>query len=304
MTFQSMTGYGSAQIESGGWQLSIECRSVNHRSLEPRFFVGDAQWRWLEPVAMESVKQSVRRGRVDVRVDAVAKSDGHVAEAGMIDAGLFREVCRELAELTQENGLSGGVELRDVLVFRSRFERHKNEKIEKSGDYDEAAVLALQAAVEQFVESRILEGSGIRADLCAHLDRIERGLSQILDCVVTDADAYNQRLVQRLQDAASRFELGELDEQRVAQELVFYADRSDISEELQRASSHVIKLRGLMRVEEIGEPRGKKIDFYLQELFRETNTMGSKSNSAVLTDEVIDIKSSIEKMREQAANVE
>ncbi len=304
MTFQSMTGYGSAQVESGGWQLSIECRGVNHRSLEPRFFVGDAQWRWLETVAVQAVKQAVCRGRVDVRIDAVAKSSGQAAESALIDPELFGAVCRELSELADENGLSGGVALRDVLVFRSRFERQKSEKIEKEGEYDEAVVAALQAAVEQFVESRIIEGSGIRADLYAHLERIERGLGQIRDCVTTEANAYNQRLVQRLQEAASRFELGELDEQRIAQELVFYADRSDISEELQRAGSHVIKLRGLIRPEKIGEPRGKKIDFYLQELFREANTMGSKSNSAVLTDRVIDIKSSIEKMREQAANVE
>lgn len=305
MTFQSMTGYGSAQVESGGWHLSIECRSVNHRSLEPRFFVGDARWRWLEAVAVDVVKQSVRRGRVDVRIDAVAKRDGQALEAGMIDAGLFRAVCRELEALAQENGLSGGVELRDVLVFRSRFERQKSENdLEKAGEYDEAVVAALRTAVEQFVESRILEGSGICADLCGYLERIERGLGDIRDCIANETDAYNQRLVLRVQDAASRFALGELDEQRVAQELVFYADRSDISEELQRAGSHVIKLRGLMLPEKIGEPRGKKIDFYLQELFREANTMGSKSNSAVLTDRVIDIKSSIEKMREQAANVE
>lgn len=304
MTFQSMTGYGSAQVESGGWRLSIECRSVNHRSLEARFFVSDGKWRWLEPVAVDIVRRHVRRGRVDVRVEVVAAADGsgQGSEASLIDPERFGAVCRELGELAAKNGLPG-VELRDVLVFRSRFERQDQES-EKVGEGDEAVIAAVSAAVEQLVASRKIEGEGISADLLGHLDRIENGLSVIYAQSLMDEESFQLRMMQRLQEALERFEVGEVDEQRLLQELVIYADRSDISEELQRAGSHVKKLRGLIAAETSGEPRGKKIDFYLQELFREANTMGSKSGSSDLTDRVIDIKSSIEKMREQAANVE
>ncbi|MBA2661461.1 MAG: YicC family protein [Bradymonadaceae bacterium] len=303
MAFQSMTGYGSAQAHSGDWQILVECRSVNHRSLEVRVFIGGGEGRWLEPPAIEAIKASVRRGRVDVRIDLSSSVGAELASAALIDATRFGAVCRELTDLAHKNGLAEPLSMGDLLVYRSCFE-HALERKQGACDFDASFVAALEEAVAKLVESRLIEGRGINADLVGHLDAIDEGIATIADRRCDEAEQFRGRLEERLREAAARFRLEGLDEARLAQELVFYADRSDISEELQRASSHVEKLRGLLNPASSGEPRGKKIDFYLQELNREANTIGSKSNATRLTDSVIDIKSAIEKMREQTANVE
>lgn len=302
MTLTSMTGFGSAQARSGRWQIRVECRSVNHRSLETRVYV-PAQCRWIEPVVLERVRDYAQRGRLDVRIELSDAPDSPDAPIELVDEARFARVCHQLDALARTNGLATPLSMRDVLSFSRHFELTGDEATLED---DATLVETIDEALGALAQSRMQEGEGIAADFHRHLDAIEGFVARIEAILPGEQDAFRGRLEERLREVLERHAIEGLEEARLVQELVFYADRSDIAEELQRAGSHLGKLRSLLDPPPEGtrEPRGKKIDFYLQELFRETNTMGSKSNSAALTDLVIEIKSRIEKMREQAANVE
>ncbi|WP_230467178.1 YicC/YloC family endoribonuclease [Lujinxingia vulgaris] len=294
----SMTGFGAAQLELHGRSVRVECKSVNHRTLEVRVHAA-RELRWLEPHVLRAARARLGRGRVDVRLElgaAVERQGGFDA----IDAARFDEVAGRLRELSEASLGSGTVTLSDVLAYRSHFERDDAER------FDESALDALLPAVEQALDrlqaARRSEGAGIDDDLRGHLRDLGARIEQVDALDEDERPAYRSRIETRLRQAVSDFGVGQLDEERLAQELAYVAERGDISEELQRARSHVERLGQVL--DEAGEDGvGKKIDFYLQELIREVNTMGSKGHLAAQSDLVVEMKSIIEKMREQSANV-
>lgn len=299
MTIRSMTGYATTSAQAQGWVVSVEARSVNHRGLDMRLSV-PRECSWLEAKITELVRNRMHRGRVQVRVDLDLDDAAEDVEVSYIDEARFGAVCHELRELSKATA-TGPMTLRDVLEFRHVFE---NKSVAEISEDNAALMPAVESAIEGLIASREREGDGIADDLAGHLDSLSANLGRLEEVLPQEMQAFRARLKERVAEAVADFGAGDIDDEKLAQELAYYADKADVSEELQRAKSHVEKLRGILSGEGGDEGVGKTIDFYLQELIRETNTMGSKSSSAKGTDIVIAMKSTVERMREQAANIE
>ncbi len=299
MPISSMTGYSTASEQADGWLVSVEARSVNHRGLDTRLSV-PRECAWLEPTIAELVRGRLHRGRVQLSVTLDLDADADEVDVNYIDEARFMAVCHELRELSNMTA-TGPLTLGDALEFRDIFEKKTVAEIEE----DNPAVLrAVEAALDGLVDSRRQEGRGIAEDLRGHLDSLSGHIEELRGLLPDEAQSFRGRLKERVEQAVEDFGVGEIDDERLAQELAYYADKSDVSEEVQRALSHIDKLASIVEGEHTEDAVGKTIDFYLQELIRETNTMGSKSNSARATDLVIAMKATVEKMREQAANIE
>lgn len=292
----SMTGYGAAGGTFDDLVVSVTVRGVNHKGLDLRVRAPEG-WVWFDKAVREACRSRLHRGRVEVKVEA--RQD--TLSGTVVNEPRFTKIVRELEHLVGHHGLSGGVSLSDVFAFEGVFETSDDE------DLDESLRLGIVElaidALDEFVAAREVEGRVLCDEVEELLDSIDVELDLISGLEGPEMEAFRGRLRGRLSEAISQFSVQEIDEERMAQELVIYADRSDVSEELQRASSHVAKLQDLV-AEVSEEPKGKAIDFYLQELMREANTLGAKTPSTEVTNAVIRVKTAVEKLREQAANIE
>ncbi len=294
---RSMTGFGDARGTVQGWKVAVQCRSVNHRGLDVRAHL-PRPWASLESDVLSLVKERVARGRVEIRLD-VEPEDGS-AHARRIDPEQFASIASGLRRLVRENDLETSVRVADILSFESVYQSRDVSEVD-----DKTAILAvIEEATDKLVASRSVEGARLHETMHELVDSIETELEFIENEIEPDLEAYRGRLEERMREALATFEIDEIDEDRILQEVAYYADKSDVSEELQRALSHIAELRRILDDGQVGEARGKKIDFYLQEMIREANTTGSKTGSAEITNAVIRMKSAVEKMREQAANIE
>ena len=289
----SMTGYGSAKGSVEGQEITVELKSVNNRYLDcsvrlPRNFL------FAEDTVKQAVSADVSRGKVDVFVSAQASQDsGTVVSVNEELARGYRDAVAHIAEtLGLESGLNAFSLARfpDVLTVERR---------ELDKDKAAAALSEITAkAVEEFNAMREREGERLRRDMLGKLETIEG-----LVCVVEERSPqtvkeYRERLEARLRDIlADR----SLDEQRVITEAAIFADRTAVDEETVRLRSHIAQFRTML---EEGSPIGRKMDFLVQEFNRESNTIGSKCSDASLAKVVVDLKSEIEKIREQLQNVE
>jgi uncharacterized protein (TIGR00255 family) len=299
MTIRSMTGYATASAQADGWVVSVEAKSVNHRGLDMRVSV-PRECSWLEPQVAARIRERLERGRVQLSVTLDFDGSARGGEVTYIDESRFMALCRELRELSKASA-TGPLQLRDVLAFRDLLENDSAAQIDRDNPALERAV---GEALDGLVDSRRSEGRGIARDLQSHLDTLAADLDALIELLPAEMEAFRGRLKERVEQAVADFGAGDVDDEKLAHELAFYADKADVSEELQRARSHIDTLGDLVADQDDEEAVGKTIDFYLQELIRETNTLGSKSSSAAGTDLVISMKATVEKMREQAANIE
>jgi uncharacterized protein (TIGR00255 family) len=290
----SMTGYGAAGAEGPDLRASVSVRSLNHRFLELSLRVSRSL-QALEAEIKEIVQSRVRRGRVDLSVQASlpeAATTAVVASRPLV-AGLVAT----LRHIQTEHGLEGGVTVSDVARFPGALEA-----VETGVVLDEPQrkhVLGLvQEALDALVAMRRAEGGRLQPDLERALDAIQESAGRIEALSAASREARRQQLLERLRELVS--ELG-LDEPRLYQEVVRAVERHDVSEELQRLRSHVSLARELLRGP---QPSGKRLDFVAQELMREANTVGSKVADAELAREVVALKAEVEKLREQVQNVE
>jgi uncharacterized protein (TIGR00255 family) len=286
----SMTGYGSAKGSVEGQEITVELKSVNNRYLDcsvrlPRNFL------FAEDTVKQAVSAGVSRGKVDVFVSAQASQDsGTVVSVNEELARGYRDAVSRIAEtLGLESGLNAFSLARfpDVLTVERR---------ELDKDKAAAALSEITAkAVEEFNAMREREGERLRRDMLGKLETIEGLVSVVEEQTVKE---YRERLEARLRDIlADR----SLDEQRVITEAAIFADRTAVDEETVRLRSHIAQFRTML---EEGSPIGRKMDFLVQEFNRESNTIGSKCSDASLAKVVVDLKSEIEKIREQLQNVE
>lgn len=296
---RSMTGYGSSQTNVDGWRLDVTCRSVNHKSLSVRVQPPE-ELCWVEPEVVRRIRERVARGRVEVKIGLEPGADGTRIDFEAIDEKRFSVVARELKRLAVDHGLYSPVSMEAMWEYRPFFERSAGKVLSEERGDDILPVV--DEAIDEMVQSRVTEGEGIARELSQLLEALAQHLDEV-DQLIDEQDSERRsRVESRLRKALEEFEVGEIDERRLTQEVAYYVEKGDISEEFQRSRSHIERLKSI--VDQSREAVGKKIDFYLQELIRETNTMGSKSQYAKLTDRIIDMKSLVEKMREQAANVE
>ena len=289
----SMTGYGSAKGSVEGQEITVELKSVNNRYLDcsvrlPRNFL------FAEDTVKQAVSAGVSRGKVDVFVSAQASQDsGTVVSVNEELARGYRDAVARIAEtLGLESGLNAFSIARfpDVLTVERR---------ELDKDKAAAALSEITAkAVEEFNAMREREGERLRRDMLGKLETIEGLVSVVEERSPQTVKEYRERLEARLHDIlADR----SLDEQRVITEAAIFADRTAVDEETVRLRSHIAQFRTML---EEGAPIGRKMDFLVQEFNRESNTIGSKCSDASLAKVVVDLKSEIEKIREQLQNVE
>ena len=289
----SMTGYGSAKGSVEGQEITVELKSVNNRYLDcsvrlPRNFL------FAEDTVKQAVSAGVSRGKVDVFVSAQAsQNSGTVVSVNEELARGYRDAVARIAEtLGLESGLNAFSLARfpDVLTVERR---------ELDKDKAAAALSDITAkAVEEFNAMREREGERLRRDMLGKLETIEELVSVVEERSPQTVKEYRERLEARLRDIlADR----SLDEQRVITEAAIFADRTAVDEETVRLRSHIAQFRTML---EEGSPIGRKMDFLVQEFNRESNTIGSKCSDASLAKVVVDLKSEIEKIREQLQNVE
>ena len=295
---RSMTGYGRATIEVGGRRLVVEARSVNHRFLEVKVRLPFPD-SGLEAQIVQEVRRYVDRGVVSIGLKE--EGGGRTPEV-RVNLELARHVKAELERLHRELDAGTGlpVEGRVTLEMIAEYPG----VMRSSEGYVDAELLwnglrpGLTAALEALNESRAREGAALCEDLRARAGTIAGFRTEIGRLGADGPPHYRQRLEERL---ARMLQPGEVDPQRLAQEVAILADRVDVSEELTRLTTHLGELDRLLD-EQV--PIGRRLDFLVQELNREVNTVGAKSQSAPIAQLVVHAKAELERLREQIQNVE
>ncbi len=294
---RSMTGFGCASFRAGGVTFEVEARSVNHRHLDlrvrlPRLLSA------LEPAVRERAQAGLSRGKVEL---AVSMPEGPAPLQRIeIDLDAAREYARVAAELRESEGLAGPLSV-DALLGLPGVARFTERELPL--EEIEAGLLdAVGSAAEALDEMRVGEGAALERDLLARLETV-MGLSHSLEARAGAVrDAARERLKRRTEQL--QLETGILDEARLHQEIVIAADRLDVTEEIVRLRSHLDQFREIVAMGGPGRPVGRRLDFLLQEFAREANTIGAKGSDSPVAHQVVDLKTEIERMREQVQNVE
>ena len=287
----SMTGYGRAMRELDGRQLTIELKSVNHRFLDLSFRM-PRNLMFLEDDARKLIGARLSRGHVDVFMTyRNARSD---ARSVQVDRALFDAYASALSGLTDsgvqdDRSLMSIARLPDVLVV--------TEAEEDQDALRELLKETLDAALDQLIEMRRREGAEMKKDLAFRTDRIEEMTNAVEARYPETVEEYTRRLRASIEELIGK----NVDETRLLTEVAVMADRSAIAEETVRLHAHIAQLRECL---EKAEPVGRRIDFLVQELNREVNTISSKSQDVPITQLVVSMKAEIEKLREQLQNIE
>ncbi len=289
----SMTGYGSAVYEDDERRVRCEARSVNHRYLDisirlPRPYMA------LEERVRRVVSERVARGRIEIFV-LVEEFSGK-RRTMSLDTELLRNYMDAIQEARKIADLEGRLSV-DTLVTLPDIIRVTEEEVDVETVWP-SFEFALQSTLDKLVEMRRSEGERLASDISARIQWIDGALQQIAQRAPEVVQLYHERLQRRVAEWQNDVSI---DPDRIAAEVVLFAERADISEEIVRARSHVQEFLASCQS---GSAVGRKLDFLLQELNREINTIGSKANDTEISNHVVAIKSEIEKVREQVQNVE
>jgi uncharacterized protein (TIGR00255 family) len=289
---KSMTGYGQGSSESEEFSVRVEVRSVNNRFLDLHLRLPQ-ELSSQEISLKKQIQSALKRGRVDVTVSVEQTK----AASFEINRPLVFGYLKALAELKNEFGLTDEPSLELVAKLPGAMQASQ-----QPGQLEASLVNgltdALGAALEALISMRSSEGRELANEINARLARIEAELPAIESEAGKLPAIYRDKLARRLEELLPA---GSVDETRLAQESVILADRSDISEEIARLKSHIAQMRSVVTST---EEAGKRLDFLLQEMNREANTILSKSGDLTISDAAIVIKTEVEKLREQAQNVE
>ena len=290
---KSMTGYGRVETTGQGRNIVVEVKSVNHRFLEISLRMPQA----LFPLEMEFKKkigEKVKRGRIEVFIRLEAETAN--APEAILNLEIARNYFAALQRLKDEFSLQEEIGLQTLVGFRDIFSQPAEAEI--NPDVLKQTAAALEDALDMLVSMRQEEGAAIYQDMQQRLDLIRGILETINSRAPQVVLEYQKRLTERIKELTSGYAL---EDSRLAQEAAILAEKSDITEEIVRMHSHIGQFVTLLQSL---EAEGKKIDFLLQEMNREINTIGSKSNDAEIARQVIEAKSELSKLREQAQNIE
>lgn len=290
---RSMTGFGRAKLEKNNRIYSIEIKSVNHKYSDISIKL-PRSLNYLEDSIKKQISSKVARGKIDVFVTFENYSEQ--GKEVVINEELVKEYMEKFKLLAEKNNLSMNIpvteitKLPDVLTLKETEEEEdtiQNELLE-----------CLEQAINNFVEMRTIEGNKIKEDLKARIDKVECDVQKISEYSTRLVQEYVVKLEERIKEI---LKTDVVDQSRLAMEVVLFADKCSVEEELTRLKSHIEQFITLINSE---GTIGKKIDFLLQEMNRETNTMGSKSGSLDITNLVVNIKTELEDIREQIQNIE
>jgi uncharacterized protein (TIGR00255 family) len=291
----SMTGHGEAQCHREHAIVEVEVRTVNNRFLKVSTRINEG-FSVLEPLIETAVKQRVRRGTVQVNI-RIAREPG--PDDFRLNEAVLAGYRQQLEQMAQQWGVSEPIRLDQLLALPGVVDE-KRGAIRSAEDSWPVIESVLLEALENLSRMRVEEGAAMAADLRANCQIIVRQLDQIAQLAPTVVESYQRRLTERVNKLLAEFESG-LKSAEVVREVGIFADRCDISEEIVRLRSHLEQF-GLIATAE--ESSGRKLDFVIQEMLRETNTIGSKANDAGISRHVVEIKTAIERMREMIQNVE
>ena len=286
---QSMTGYASRTQEVSGGSLSLELKSVNSRFLDIHFRVGE-ELRMAEPALREAIAARVGRGKVECRAYFMASAKG--AQQLQLNDDLLARLDVLDRKVRQAMPEARPLAVGEVLRWPGIF----GEEALDQESLLAAAVAAVRVLLDDFSASRAREGDKLKQIILERVVRMRELVAQVAPYIPAAQEAFQEKLKQRLVDA-----IGSADDERIRQEVVVFAARIDVAEELARLVTHLDEVE---RVLKQGGAVGKRLDFLMQELNREANTLGSKAVSPVLTETSVDLKVWIEQMREQVQNLE
>jgi uncharacterized protein (TIGR00255 family) len=296
---RSMTGFGQGSAESDGYRVTVDVRTVNHRFVDVRVRV-PSELAALERDARKRILARVRRGRVEAsfRVDRIADAASRVR----VNAELVRSAVHAAHELAAEHGLPGALTVSDVLRVPGVLVEDRSADPEVDG-LAAAAVGALDRALDSLQADREREGEDLRRDLAGRIESMRGWTASVREHAAEVPRRAREKLLERL---AALSQGVELDPARLAQEATFLADRADVTEELVRLDAHLDEALRILGTGEqaADEPVGKRMDFLVQEIHRETNTINSKSSELEISRAAMALKTETEKVREQVQNLE
>ena len=288
---KSMTGYGRGKEEINGREYTVEIKAVNHRYNDisirmPRYLT------FLEDQIRQYISKNISRGKIDVFISLNnLNNDNRTVK---IDKKLVDVYMSEMKSLISEYDIKDDVSatslirLPDVIISEN----------EDDDSYWDELKEVLDIALDNINNARLKEGENLKADILKRLEVLEKDVSYVEERSASLLDEYKEKLENRVKELNAN---GIIDENRLGIEIVLYADKSSICEEVTRLRSHIKSFKGML---ESDGPIGKKIDFLVQEMNREINTIGSKANCLDITNQVINMKNEVENIREQIQNIE
>jgi len=290
-----MTGYGRGECARDGFKITVELSSVNRKQGEiavnlPR------ELDVLEAQIRDVVNRFISRGRLTARV-SLHEPTGRMFARMHLNAALAKVYARELHRLARALKLPGPVTLDHLVRAPGVFQT--SEEITEAEHFWPAVERALKGALRALVKMRQREGAHLTRDLCARVAVMRRSAAKIQKHAPRVQQRYREQLIGKIK--AAGLDAPAADDERLLKEVVLFADRSDVSEELTRLQSHFQQFNDCLRSK---EPVGRMLDFLAQEMNREVNTIGAKANDGVISREVVRLKAELEKFREQAQNVE
>lgn len=286
-----MTGFGRAEIDLPGVRLSVEIATVNQKNLQVSVF-GPEAWPALESTASAWIRARLQRGKVTARVTQAAASTC----AGQWDAEAVAGSLDELSKVAARCGVKFSPDA-ELLLRLAEGSRRPSVVLPPLAEVEAVVRNAFEEALRQLIAMRQAEGAALAGDLDKRLARISAMVVEMEAAEKTAPLRHRDAMLRRLKDAGLSLDVTD---ERVLKELALFADRADITEEVVRLKSHLAQFSA-----ELGQPSaGRKLDFLVQELLREVNTIGSKASEIATTKQVLEAKTEIERIREQVQNLE
>jgi uncharacterized protein (TIGR00255 family) len=291
----SMTGFGQANRSFAGYKVFIEIKSVNHRYFEVSIRM-PKEWARYEDSLKKSLQQTLKRGRVEVYI--TAEREAGMAQAISVNWPLADGYMDAVEQIRVRYGFTERLSLTDILQLPELI-HFSEERSELDATFEQELLSGFEEAIQELSRMRQVEGSFLKQDLTERLEKLVLLLGDLQRYAPLAVKEYAGKLRTRIAELVQ--DQIQVDEQRLAAEIAIFADRSNVDEEITRLQSHFEQFGQLLGS---AEPVGRKLDFLIQEMNREVNTIGSKANFTELTAKVIDMKAELEKMREQIQNIE
>lgn len=289
---RSMTGYGKGSLMQNSREYQIEIKSVNHRYLDISVRM-PKQLTYLEEEIKKEISTKIKRGKIEVFITYQNNSQEGIKVN--INREIAKVYIQELQELAKQENIGANIEVIDI----ARMPDVLNVTSNQDDEAIKTEILQVtKIATEQLVNMKSIEGKKIAEDLQHRIDNIKTKILEISSISTGLIDEYIVKLEKRVKEL---LKTDVVDKNRLAQEVVIYADKCSIEEEVTRLKSHIVQFENMLQSD---EAIGKKLDFIIQEMNRETNTIGSKANNLDIVNGVVDIKTELENIREQIQNIE
>lgn len=289
---KSMTGYGKGNLIQNSRSYQIEIKSVNHRYLDISVKMPRAI-SYLEEKIKQEISTKVKRGKIDVFINF--ENNSAEGKEIKINTEIAKIYINELKTLAQNENINANIEVTEISKFPDVL---SIQNVQDDEQIQKEVVEVTNIAVDKLVEMRQIEGKKMAEDLLNRIQYIKEKIIKISSLSTRLIEEYVVKLESRIKEILVN---QDIDEARLAQEVVIYADKCSVEEEITRLNSHIAQFEKLLNS---NDAIGKKLDFIIQEMNRETNTIGSKANNLEITNAVIDIKTELENIREQVQNIE